>query len=141
MKTVLQKLISILVEESEQNKENYNYNAGIKTAIRVAEKLLKDEKEMAQLRGCVNGDEIESEANAKLIANAPELLKAIEGFISDFEGDYVMPDGRIVDNPNNLLLANYEVMKKVLKSTNIALAGNGLRLGEVAEFGKIKYQF
>ncbi len=45
MKTALQKLISILTEESEQNKENYNYNAGIKTAIRVAENLLKDEKQ------------------------------------------------------------------------------------------------
>ena len=44
-----------------------------------------------------------------------ELLNAVEGFVSDFEGDYVMPDGRIVDNPNNLLLVNYEVMKNALK--------------------------
>lgn len=59
----------------------------------------------------------ESDANAKLIANSPELLKSIEGFVNDFEGDYVMADGRIVDNPNNLLLANYEIMKKVLEET------------------------
>lgn len=45
MKTALQKLISILIEESEQNKENYNYNTGIQKAIKVAENLLKDEKQ------------------------------------------------------------------------------------------------
>lgn len=63
-----------------------------------------------------SGDREEEEIeNAKLIAAAPELLKAIEGFISDFEGDYVMDDGRIVDNPDNILVTNYEIMKKVLE--------------------------
>jgi len=55
--------------------------------------------------------------NAKLIANAKKLLKVLQGFVSDFEGDYVMDDGRIVDNPSNILINNYEVMKKVLEET------------------------
>lgn len=56
-------------------------------------------------------------ANAKLIANAKKLLKVIQEFVSDFEGDYVIDDGRIVDNPSNILINNYEVMKKVLEET------------------------
>jgi len=39
--------------------------------------IATEEKEIAQLRGCVNGDEIEAEANAKLIAAAPEMLNFI----------------------------------------------------------------
>lgn len=43
-----------------------------------------------------------------------ELSDAIKGFVRDFETDYVMSDGRIVDNPINILVTNYEIMKKVL---------------------------
>jgi hypothetical protein len=38
----------------------------------------------------------------------------MKSFMHDFEVDYVMADGRIVDNPNNLLLINYENAKEVI---------------------------
>jgi hypothetical protein len=53
--------------------------------------------------------------NEKLIEEHKMLLKFMKSFIKDFEGDYVMADGRIVDNPNNLLLINYENAKEVIK--------------------------
>ena len=76
--------------------------------------------------------DIEMEANVQLIADAftvrqkidwdlPELLEQrnemwsfINSFISDFEGDYVMPNGEIVDNPTNLLVVNYESAKSLI---------------------------
>ncbi len=42
------------------------------------------------------------------------LLGFIKSFVSDFEGDYVMADGRIVDNPPFLLKHNYDLAKKVI---------------------------
>jgi len=58
-------------------------------------------------------EEKESLANAKLIAAAPELLKACQSFVNDFELDYML-DGEIVDKPSNLLLVNYEIAKKAV---------------------------
>ena len=53
--------------------------------------------------------------NAKLISAAPELLKACQSFVNDFELDYML-DGKIVDKPSNLLLVNYEIAKKAVLS-------------------------
>ena len=58
---------------------------------------------------------IEGDYNAKLIAAAPDLLEALQSFVNDFETDYVMPDGRIVDNPSTLLVQNYKVFKKAIE--------------------------
>lgn len=60
-------------------------------------------------------EDIEANANAKLIAAAPELLKACQSFVNDFELDYML-DGKIVDKPSNLLLVNYEIAKKAIMS-------------------------
>ena len=57
----------------------------------------------------------EFRANAKLIASAPELLKACQSLINDFETDYML-DGEIVDNPSNLLIVNYQIAKEAVKS-------------------------
>lgn len=63
-----------------------------------------------------NGDNEEEEiANAKLIAACPELLKAVQNFVNDFEANYVMDDGEIVDDPNELFIIHYKAMKKVLE--------------------------
>jgi len=58
--------------------------------------------------------EDEAIENAKLISAAPELLEACQSFVSDFEGDFMMSDGTIVDNPSNLLLVNYKIAKKAI---------------------------
>jgi hypothetical protein len=44
-----------------------------------------------------------------------DLLEALQSFVNDFETDYVMPDGRIVDNPSTLLVQNYKVFKKAIE--------------------------
>jgi hypothetical protein len=44
-------------------------------------------KEIAQLRGCVSGEEEEALANAKLIAAAPDLLKALQDLLDVDEVD------------------------------------------------------
>lgn len=44
-----------------------------------------DEKAVAQLRGCGNGEEKEAEANAKLIASAPEMLEILSELENDNE--------------------------------------------------------
>ena len=51
--------------------------------------------------------------NAILLENAPELLKACQGFVHDFEMDYML-NGVIVDNPCNLLVVNYDIAKKIV---------------------------
>jgi len=56
----------------------------------------------------------EAKANARLICAAPDLFAALQGFINDFEGDYTMQNGEIVDNPMNILLINYKIAKKAL---------------------------
>jgi hypothetical protein len=53
------------------------------------------------------------EGNARLIASAPELLKACQSLVNDFETDYML-NGVIVDNPSNLLVVNYEIAKKAI---------------------------
>jgi hypothetical protein len=56
---------------------------------------------------------------SELLKQRDELLRVITQFVSDFESDYVMSDGRIVDNPDTILLENYksckEAINKVLK--------------------------
>ena len=47
------------------------------------------------------------------------LLDFIKSFASDFEGDYVMADGRIVDNPTFLLKHNYEKAKEVINKAEM----------------------
>jgi len=53
--------------------------------------------------------------NGYLIASAPELLKACQSLINDFETDYML-DGKIVDNPSNLLIVNYQIAKEAVSS-------------------------
>ena len=53
-------------------------------------------------------------ANAKLIAAVPYMFAALEQFVNDFEGDYII-DGVIVDNPSILLMTNYELAKQAIK--------------------------
>lgn len=80
----------------------------------------------------VENCEVEAVFNAKLIADAgntaqkcgllpsellaqrDELISVINSFIRDFEGDYVMRDGSIVDNPSNILLTNYKLLKNTI---------------------------
>ena len=57
-------------------------------------------------------------ANAKLIAAAPELLKALQEIVKDFESDYVMFSGEIVDNPPTILVISYNI---ALEAINKAL--------------------
>jgi len=52
---------------------------------------------------------------AKLFAASLELLKASQSLVSDFETDFMLSDGTIVDKPSNLLLINYEIAKKAIK--------------------------
>lgn len=52
---------------------------------------------------------------AKLFSASIELLKASQSLVSDFETDFMLSDGTIVDNPSNLLLVNYEIAKKAIK--------------------------
>lgn len=61
----------------------------------------------------------EADANAKLICAAPQLLNAVKQFVGDFETDYVMSDGTIVDKPSNILLENYIMCKKALEKATI----------------------
>jgi len=71
---------------------------------------------IASASGGQSGEnEIEEKANARLIANAPKMLKFIELFIHDFECDYVMSDGTIVDYPTDLLLTHYKLAKNVIE--------------------------
>lgn len=46
-------------------------------------------KDIAQLRGCSTGEELEAEANAKLIACAPELLETLKNLVQAFYEDDV----------------------------------------------------
>jgi hypothetical protein len=55
----------------------------------------------------------EAKANAQLIATAPKLLEALKGFVTDFKNDFVV-DGKIVDNPDNMLVTNYEIFKNLI---------------------------
>ncbi|MCP4987248.1 MAG: hypothetical protein GY928_14715 [Colwellia sp.] len=52
--------------------------------------------------------------NAKLMSAAPELLKALQGIARDFEGDYVISDGSIVDNPGQMLITNYYICNEAI---------------------------
>ena len=45
-----------------------------------------------------------------------ELCEAVKSFVSDFESDFVMSDGTIVDNPSKLLMVNYKISKNALKA-------------------------
>jgi hypothetical protein len=56
----------------------------------------------------------ESLAVAKLMVSAPDLLKVLISFVRDFEADYVMSDGKIVDNPNTILVNNYKLCKEAI---------------------------
>ena len=56
----------------------------------------------------------EGTANAKLIVASPIMLKALTQFVNDFESDYVLSDGTIVDDPNTILLENYKSCKKAI---------------------------
>lgn len=56
----------------------------------------------------------EVQYNMNLIKAAPDLLKALQGIVSDFEMDYVMSDGKIVGNPDTSLRVNYEIAKKAI---------------------------
>ncbi len=56
----------------------------------------------------------EEEANAQLIAHAPEMLEAIQSFVNGFESDYVLDDGTIVDNPYEWLVVEYHKCKDLL---------------------------
>jgi len=55
--------------------------------------------------------------NTNLIDAAPELLKACQNLVRDFELDYVL-DGEIVDNPSNLLTENYKIAKSAVLLAN-----------------------
>jgi hypothetical protein len=48
-----------------------------------------NKKEIAQLRGCETGQEDEAMANAKLIAAAPELLKALQMVTKAFDNKLI----------------------------------------------------
>jgi hypothetical protein len=56
----------------------------------------------------------EGQANAKIIAAAPDLLLALQFFVKDFEVDF-MVDGKIVDSPSQLLLVNYKSALAAIK--------------------------
>lgn len=45
-----------------------------------------------------------------------ELLKVLKGFVNDFESDYVL-HGIIVDNPSEMLKANYTASVKAINNT------------------------
>jgi hypothetical protein len=49
------------------------------------------------------------------LANYKEMTKALQGFVKDFESDYVMLDGTIVDNPPNILVVNYKIAIKAIE--------------------------
>lgn len=57
----------------------------------------------------------EEEANAQLIAHAPEMLEAMQSFVNGFECDYVLNDGTIVDDPYEWLIEEYRKCKDLLK--------------------------
>ena len=52
--------------------------------------------------------------NTQLIAHAPEMLEAMQSFVSGFESDYVLDDGTIVDNPYEWLVVEYHKCKALL---------------------------
>ena len=60
-------------------------------------------------------NEPQDEANAKLIACAPEMLEMLESIAQSFESDYVMLDGKIVDNPYEWLKEDYLKAKQLIK--------------------------
>jgi len=45
-----------------------------------------DDKDVAQLRGCTTGDEVEALANAKLLASSKKLLKVAIDRLEDLNG-------------------------------------------------------
>ena len=64
-----------------------------------------------------NGEKstFEQLANMLLISSAPIMLEAIQSFVDDFETDYVLDDGQIVDNPTEIFVAHYKLFKAVIK--------------------------
>jgi hypothetical protein len=40
-------------------------------------------------------------------------LEALKGFVTDFKNDFVV-NGKIVDNPDNMLVTNYEIFKNLI---------------------------
>lgn len=52
----------------------------------------------------------------ELQAENERLKKFAEGFIQDFETNYVLDDGTIVDNPSELLKINYELAKEAIQT-------------------------
>ena len=57
--------------------------------------------------------EARTKADAQLIAAAPDLLNACQSLVNYFEMDYVL-NGKIVDNPPNFLITNYEIAKEAI---------------------------
>jgi len=66
------------------------------------------EKNVAQLRGCKTGEEKEAEANAHLIASAPELFKIVVDRYQNMTG--LKAQNRLNENG----LKEYERIKKII---------------------------
>lgn len=57
---------------------------------------------------------IDSEKFQSIETTKNNLLEVLQSFVRDFEGDYMLND-EIFDNPNNLLLTNYECAKEAIE--------------------------
>lgn len=60
----------------------------------------------------------EMESNAKLIAQSPIMYDFLLEVIRDFESDYVS-NGKIVDNPRECYVMQYERAKKIIETINL----------------------
>jgi hypothetical protein len=84
-----------------------------------AEKIASENLPLSHL-GLIKGGQTYIDGYMKAIEEnkVNELMEFINGFINDFEGDYVMDNGDIVDNPCELLKNKYLVAKKLISDLN-----------------------
>lgn len=68
---------------------------------------------ICDMEGLSDSDMPTVEANARLIAAAPEMYEALKRLVSDFECDYVL-DGVVVDDPPTVWVSGYNIARAAL---------------------------
>lgn len=80
----------------------------------------KNEIKHVELRNTTNGEVTTHEVKNKITSESKldKLFKFTNNFIREFEDNYVIDNGEIVDNPNEILKDQYLVAKEVINDLN-----------------------
>ena len=80
----------------------------------------KNEIKHVELRNTTNGEVTTHEVTNKITSESKldKLFKFTNNFIREFEDNYVIDNGEIVDNPNEILKDQYLVAKEVINDLN-----------------------